>query len=316
MGWLERISAAARGGPGEGATVTRSDPVTLEEFGYLLSRSSGTTVNTPAGSISMDGALKITAYWSGVRYLAETLAGLPAPVYRANPDDSRTRRALPPWRAKPHPSVSWYTFVECGTAAAICRGNFVAVKERDPVTAQVVGLIPVPQHAVRMGLDKRTGEKWFAIRDGSGNEIPMTSRDVFHLPGFSLDGFFGLDVIRYHASALSIGRAADQYAETFYNGVGMSHGYITLPGRLNDDEVDRLKAQWEKFHRGVSKAHDFGVLGDGATYDTFGLDAEQAQRIVREELARAEAVEVAAFVASMREAVEDEDALALLLCLA
>ena len=284
MRWLDRIGAAARGGPVDGDTVTRADPVTLEEFGYLLSRSSGMTVNTPAGSISTEGALKITAYWSGVRYLAETLAGLPAPVYRANPDDSRTRRALPPWRAKPHPSVSWYTFVECGTAAAVCRGNFFAVKERHPTTAQVVGLTPVPQHAVRFGLDKRTGEKWFAMRNAEGDEIPMTSRDVFHLPGFTLDGFFGLDVIRYHASALAIGRAADSYAEAFYNGVGLSHGYISMPGRLNDDEVDRLKTQWEKFHRGVSKAHDFGVLGEGATYNNFGLDAEQAQLLTAREL--------------------------------
>ena len=46
---------------------------------------------------------------------------------------------------------------------------------------------------------------------------------------------------------------------------------------MKPEEADRIKAQWEQFHRGVQNAHEFGVLGNGAEYKTISLTPDQVQ---------------------------------------
>ena len=80
MGLVDRVNARRE-------AVRSVDPVSLEEFGYLLGQRNGLAMKTRAGVMMIeDRALGITAWYSGVRYLAETLASLPIHTYRETPD--------------------------------------------------------------------------------------------------------------------------------------------------------------------------------------------------------------------------------------
>src|SRR5690349_7063943 len=76
-----------------GATISRAaDPVTLEEFSRILSNPAGKSSTYGAG-MSANRAMGITAWYSGARYIAETVSMLPWKHYMKIANDERTLRA-------------------------------------------------------------------------------------------------------------------------------------------------------------------------------------------------------------------------------
>jgi HK97 family phage portal protein len=251
-----------------------ADPVTLEEFDRILGQASGRQVQSRAGvAVSADRALGISAWYRGSRWLSETVASLPVHTYRKGPD-GRVRRANPLWMDQPAPDLPWFGLSEFLMMSLIHRGNAFAYKTRNG-SGQVVGLVPVHPDDVRFGV--ASGRKVFEIGRKNADPIVATTAELLHIPALSNDGYFGIDPIRAFANGLGTVAAADEYAARFYSNGANLAGYITLPGRLDEDDALRLKAQWDRLHKGLTHAHEFGVIGDGAEYHTIGLDAEQTQ---------------------------------------
>ena len=115
------------------------DPVTMEEFGYLLGQERGSSVKTKAGvTIGPRRALGITAWYSGVRYISEVCASLPVHTYRDR-NGERSVRADPPWLRQPDLEQPWFGLVEFWLMSLLHKGNAFAFKKRNAV-GQVVGL--------------------------------------------------------------------------------------------------------------------------------------------------------------------------------
>jgi HK97 family phage portal protein len=257
--------------------ATRADPVTLEELGALLERNQGRLTRTGI-SITDKRALGITAWYSGVRYLAEKVAFLPVHTFRdagslAKP--RRERRADPLWLLQPDKDLPWQAWVEFGMYALLHRGNYCSLKLRDDV-GRVTGLRPIHPNNVRLGT-ARDGTKMFAARTDDGGEVGLTTREILHVPGLSVDGKFGLNPIQYHGEALGTVAASDEAAQRYYENASHPAGVISHPDALDEDEADRLKGEWEKFHRGLKNFERIGVLTGGAKYESVALKADDAQ---------------------------------------
>ncbi|MEV4416128.1 phage portal protein [Catellatospora sp. NPDC049609] len=276
MSLVDRVNARARGGA---KTAERaSEAVTLEEFGYLLGQSTGLghvggpAYKTRAGTtVGVSRALGITSWYSGVRYLTESLAGLPVGVYRDTPTGTQLR-ASPKWLLIPDVEMPLFGLVKSFVMALLHRGNAYAWKIRDPI-GRVIGLRYLHPDRVRVG-QATDGTKIFQIDNG---ETGWTRREVLHIPGLSYDGVLGLDPIRYHAENLGTVAAADEYAGRHFGQGTHVQAYLSVPQVLSETQANDLKANWEAFHRGLANAHEFGVLGGGATYNTITLDPQQQQ---------------------------------------
>lgn len=230
----------------------------------------GSTRAVSGIDVTPDRALGVSAWYSGVRYLTESVAGLPVHTYRDTFDGTRSRRADPPWMTAPDAGVTWFALVEHWMMSLLHRGNAYAGKLRDPV-GRVVGLRPVHPDRVKLG-QASDGTKVFKI----GNQ-PFTAREILHIPGLSYDGVGGLDPLSLHRSSIGVAAAADEFAGRFFNQGDHTRAYISVEQTLTRDQADELKDQWERFHRGMANAHELGVLGNGAKYNTVGLDPEQTQ---------------------------------------
>lgn len=221
-------------------------------------------------NVTVERALGVTAWYSGVRYLTDAVAGLPVHTYRDAPGGQRSRRADPPWLAAPDDGVPWFSVAEHLMMSLLHRGNGYAFKRRDPV-GRVMGLRPIHPDRVKVGRAS-DGSKVFKIDDQA-----WTAREILHVPGLSYDGVTGLDPIGLHRSALGVAAAADEFAGRFFGQGDHTRAYISVPQQLTEEQADETKRQWERFHRGMANAHELGVLGNGATYNTVGLDPEQTQ---------------------------------------
>lgn len=256
----DRVSAR------RGADVERAEwPGWMDRIARSGSATASAGVNvTPAR------ALGVTAWYSGVRYLTEAVAGLPVHTYRDGLSGSRSRRVDTPWMVSPDTGVTWFALVEHWMMSLLHRGNAYAAKLRDPV-GRVTGLRPVHPDRVKLG-QASDGTKIFKIGDQ-----PFTAREILHIPGLSYDGVGGLDPLAVHKESIGVAAAADEFAGRFFNQGDHTRAYISVPQELNVAQADSLKSQWERFHRGMANAHELGVLGNGAEYRTVGLDPEQTQ---------------------------------------
>lgn len=267
MGLADRVSARAA----ERQISRAADPVTMEEFGYLLSGQQG-TVNKSGVSVTARRAMSIPAWKRGTQYLAEQVSGLPTHTYRDRPD-GRVRRADPPWLKRPDTETPWLTLVEHWVMSMTHRGDAYAFKKRNEA-GQVTGLRGIHPDRVRKGLAP-DGTKVFRI-DGR-EDIGLTTREILHIPGLSLDGVWGVDVITYMAQAIGTAAAAEEFAASSFGQGNHLQAYISVKEPLSPEEAELTKNQWERFHKGMANANEFGVLGNGAEYKTVSLTPEQQQ---------------------------------------
>lgn len=263
MGLVDRVASQAR--PVARAAV----PVSYEEFGQMLT---GITPSTSGVTVGPVRALGISAWYSGVRYLSETVASLPCFTYRDSLSKGRQRRADSPWRRGPDVDMPWMSLVEFWVMSLLHRGDAFAFKIRG-VTGQVVGLRPLHPDRVRVGRDPETQRKVFMI-DGSST---FTTRDVLHIPGLSYDGLRGIDVIRFQGQALGSAAAADEYAARFFDAGTHINEYVSVPDVVPKEKLADQKEMFQAFHRGLGNAHELAILGGGAELKTVGLDPAQTQ---------------------------------------
>ena len=253
--------------------AVRSDPVTLEEFGYMLAQSGmGSSGSTKAGvMVGPQRALGLSAWYSGVRYLAENVSALPVHTYRDRPSD-RERRADPPWLRKPDVETTWLALVELWMVSLLHRGNAYAFKIRNDV-GQVVGLRGIHPDRVKPGQTERG--KVFEV-DGR-RDVAFTTREILHIPGLSYDGVVGLNPIAAQAETLGVVVAADEYAATYLGNGAHVDAYLTVPATLTNAQAAEMRQVWEEQHRGMVNAHRLAVMGGGAEYKTLGLDPAAMQ---------------------------------------
>lgn len=269
MGLVDRVNAQLRQ-----PEAVRSDPITMEEFGYLLGRDNGNAVSTRSGvTMSAKRALGISAWYSGVRYISESVAGLPVHTFR-DANGTRTRRADAPWLRRPDDEDTWHGWAEFTMMSLLHKGNAYSFKIRNPL-GQVVGLRKLHPDRVRPGRSPSTGRKVFEI-DGR-TDVAFTSREILHIPGLSYDGVVGLNPIQTLSEPLGNVAAADSYAGAAFGNGDHVRAYLSVPKILTEPEAERMQALWQKMHRGLVTAHELAVLGGGAEYKTIGLDPQQTQ---------------------------------------
>ena len=265
MNLIERVNATAN------RSVERSADVSTEEFADILAGryNNKTKSGVYVGATRAQG---IPPWFSGVRYLSESVGFLPIHTYRDTTASGRVRRADPAWLKQPDVEVPTAAAFEFGMMSLLHRGNAYFFKLRNQVS-QVNGLRPIHPDRVRVG-QAQDGTKIFKIDQ---IDIGFTRREILHVPGLSYNGLTGLDPISIHAESLGLIAATDEHAaRTFGQGTHLQ-AYLSLPQPLKPEEAELLKESWKKFHEGVSKTGEFGVIGNGAEYKTISLTPEQNQ---------------------------------------
>lgn len=264
---VDRIAAARAS-----SEVVRADPVSMEEFSHLLGASNGNSIQTKAGtSVGPRRVLGLTAWYSGVRYLAETMASLPIHTYR-DTAGTRVRRADPPWVSKPDVELPWFQLIEFSMMALLHKGNAFAFKLRNGAD-QVVGLRELHPDRVTTGVAP-DGTKRFMV---DRNEYPFSTREIFHVPGLGYDGRIGINPIQHQADSLGAIAAADDYAGRFFGAGTHLGGIIQIGQPLTSEQREQTRDEWEAFHQGLVNAHRTAVLSNGSTYNRISLDAASSQ---------------------------------------
>lgn len=232
-------------------------------------------------TVTAETAMRASAVHACVRVVADTIASLPLKVFR------RTDRGSDP--ATEHPLYSllhdspnnYQTSVEWRDQAqvALClRGNAYAVIERDGA-GRVTGIFPISPDKVRVYQDRVSLAVVYDVTWLDNSVTRHTADDVLHLRGMAGEGVVGLSPITLAREAIGLSLTAEEHGARFFSNGARPGCAIEVPPGTKPDQVEKLREEWDKMHRGAFNAWRPALLYGGMKLQTIQMTAEDAQFI-------------------------------------
>jgi HK97 family phage portal protein len=234
-------------------------------------------------AVTVDAALQLSAVWSCVRLISETVATLPLPLYRKDLNGRKTvafdHQLYFLIHDQPNADMTACEFWEAMVACMCLWGNGYALKEYQ-TSGQLTALIPMRPDRMTVARAKN-GAIIYRYRDPAkqGQTVEYSEDQIFHLKGFGCDGLEGMSPITYARHSLGNAISVEEsVGHTFKNMVRPS-------GILTTDQI-LTKAQQDQYLRGL--ADDFSgtinagkvmPLMGGFKYQPIQMNPEDAQML-------------------------------------
>lgn len=251
----------------------------------------------PLGAVSAAGmrvseqtAMGVSAVWACVNLLADTIASLPLVLYERVSEQERVRATGESLYGILHDAPNdWQdamSFRHYGTLCLLLRGNAYAYRWTDPRSGELEQLLPLhpdcvtPEKVVtgRAPNGMPAYGLRYRVRQGDGTDRIMTSDEVFHIRGPSLDGgLTGVSPIEYARRTIGLSLALDEYAARYFGNGARPGGILAPKENLSQDSLDRLVTQWNTTFRGPENAHKIAALPVDVTYQALSLSNEDSQ---------------------------------------
>jgi HK97 family phage portal protein len=249
------------------------------------------TVNVWSGALSDPAAavvneysvLSIPAFWSGVRFISETLAGLPKGIFQQQGQSRQpVAHALNSILSRQvNPCQIPFTLFETWHSHALLHGNGYLFITRSQKTAAPTGLILLNPNAVTPF--RFQGAQWFLVRGGTSETAKPTNMiipgaDVLHLAGLGFDGMTGYPVVWLMYEALELARNYQRFASKYLKRGTQIQGSVEIPGSATRDQIDAIMDRMRRSHNGIdSDSYTFTVLTQGAKLNNATIPPEQSQ---------------------------------------
>lgn len=242
--------------------------------------------STSAGKpVNEQTAMQMTAVYSCVRILSETLAGLPLHVYKYNDSGGKEKNLKHPLykllHDEPNPEMTSFAFRETLMSHLLLWGNAYAQIIRN-ARGEVISLYPLMPNKMTVDRDS-SGRLFYLYQRGSedaptlgrDNQVYLSPSDVLHIPGLGFDGLVGYSPIAMAKNAVGLAIATEEYGAKFFANGASPGGVLEHPGTIKDPQ--KIKESWNAAYQGSSNAHRVAVLEEGMKYQPIGISPEQAQ---------------------------------------
>ena len=242
--------------------------------------------STSAGKpVNEHTAMQMTAVYSCVRILSETLAGLPLHVYRYNGSGGKEKNLKHPLykllHDEPNPEMTSFAFRETLMSHLLLWGNAYAQIIRN-ARGEVIALYPLMPN--KMTVDRDSSGRLFYLYQrsaevapslGKENQVYLDPSDVLHIPGLGFDGLVGYSPIAMAKNAVGLAIATEEFGAKFFANGAAPGGVLEHPGTIKDPQ--KVKESWNAAYQGSANAHRVAVLEEGMKYQPIGISPEQAQ---------------------------------------
>lgn len=238
-------------------------------------------VDADAGvPVNGHAALTLSAFWKGVRLLAETVGSLPCITYRRLDTGGKERAPKHPlYRPLKYQPNSWqtaYEFFEYVMVCLLLRGNaYVEIVES--ATRAGVPYIEalIPRHPDRVTAQRKPDGRF--VYKLAGETRTLEQDQMAHIRGLSLDGELGVSVVEYGARSIGTAIAADQFAGRFFRQGAAPAFAVIHPQTLGEDGTKNLAASINSFSSGLERSQGVLVLEEDMKVQQLGIKPEEAQ---------------------------------------
>lgn len=256
-----------------------------------LVESIGGGVADSGATVNVSTSLGLPAVWSAISMIAGHLAGLEISIKRRTGQNGFTEvQSHPAYRLLnrlPNDFQTPYTFRQTFFAHALLQGNGRAYIRRNGL-GQPVELIPLlPWDTYGAIVD---GEKYHVTyinpdypsptgADSERQTFTFPDRDVFHVPGLSYNGFWGVHLLQIARDALGLGISGQTATGATLKNNGRPGVLIEQPvGQLmTAAERREFLDEMNRKHRGPDNAGRTALLRAGMKANVLPMSAADSQ---------------------------------------
>lgn len=245
--------------------------------GERISSSSFLFGRTTAGrNVNEFTAMQMTAVYSCVRVLAETLAGLPLHLYKRGDSNSKEKAKEHAiyflLHDEPNTEMTSFVFRETLMTHLLLWGNAYAQIIRNGRN-EVIGLYPLMPNKMTV-MRSEDGEIFYKYNHKS-EDVYLLKEDVLHIPGLGFDGLIGYSPITMAKNAIGMAMACEDYGASFFQNGAQPGGVLEHPGIIKDPE--RVRESWNAAFQGPKNANKVAVLEEGMKYQPIAIAPSEAQ---------------------------------------
>lgn len=226
-----------------------------------------------------------------VKRIAEAAADVPMQVRRVQRDGTEEpidRHPLLDLLHSINPYMGQALFMETLFAGVELMGNAYIEKVRKTTTGPPVELYPLRPDRMRIVPDPKAYIGGF-LYDVNGRKIAFETNDVIHVKTYHpLDDYYGLSTLEAAALSVENDQYSIAYNRNFFRNNALPAGIFVTADAVKQDDVERIKAEFEKLFKGVKNAHRVGWLSGSWQWVDMGLKQRDAQFIDSRKLSREE----------------------------
>ena len=227
-------------------------------------------------------AMQMTAVYSCVRILSETLASLPLHIYESSETNSRKATKHPLYKLlhdEPNPEMTSFIFRETLMTHLLLWGNAYTQIIRNG-KGEVLALYPLMPDRMRVDRDEY-GQLYYEymLSDSDANAkesgaVRLSTQDILHIPGLGFDGLVGYSPIAMAKNAIGMAIATEEYGAAFFANGATPSGILTHPGVIKNPEA--MRESWSKGFGGRN-SHKVAILEEGMNYTPISIAPNEAQ---------------------------------------
>jgi len=226
-----------------------------------------------AKKVNVRSSLTLSAFFSGIDMIANSIAILPNAVVQKTDDTVSYLKDHPVHKllnTRPNYHQSAFGFKHQIAATVLLRGNFFAGIVTDESGNKIAlnfwdsNLVTVIDYKDELFYQYK-GEMY-------------KSYEVLHVPGFSFDGKLGKSVLEFAADNLGVTLNAQKFGSMSLEDQGLSYGVIESDKKIDSPAKDALGTAFEKRLTTMNK-HRAAVLDEGMKYKSIGLNPEESKFI-------------------------------------
>lgn len=227
-------------------------------------------------NVTEENAYQIAAVWSAVSLISDTIGTLPVDVFFRDDGNRRPFRPKPAWVAQPDVNFNGHsTFYKSVLVSLLIDGNaFIRVFSNG--RGEVVNLNVLNPNTVDITRNGQ-GRLVFTV---VGEDKPLTSEEIVYIPDLLKPGHIrGVSRVGAMKENLSLAKALEMYAATFFGSGTTLHGVIQVPSAITKEQADSLRDSFDNAHKGWRKSGRTGILSGGATFQATQADPEKSQAL-------------------------------------
>lgn len=264
-----------------GLVSRKSSPTGGEAWGGLGSdvwqRLFGGAKTYSTKSVNADSAMQMSAVWSCVRILAESVGMLPWAVYEkdgkgnAKKVDHDLSTIL---IDSPNSDMTDVELKEAVVANLGLQGNGYSFRE-NRADGSLIALYPLVTDGVIPQRDSQGTINYKVLDRGKWEIFPQEK--IWHVKGFGSNGLVGFSPMSMMRQAIGLGLALEEFNARFFANGARSSGVVKVPDWLTDPQRAQAKKILAEKYEGVENAHKLFLLEGGMELMQSVMSLDDAQ---------------------------------------
>lgn len=264
---LRKIASLFR----KGLTTPLSSPDIL---GYF-------NVSPTASGVPIDAyaILRCPAAQAGVRLIADSVAALDVRLYR---DGEKGRELV---RASDHPVARLLERPNPWTGETDFKRqlvqDFLIWGNGEALVARVQGepreMHRIDPRACSITIDLETTEPTYTVAMQNGGSRVFGYADIVHIKNLSVDGIRGLGMTTIGSDAIGVATVLERHAAKLFGRGARPAGILEYAKKLTQEQVDRLRANFDLKFGGSEESARTLVLEDGVKFQPLQLASTDSQ---------------------------------------